>query len=293
MADPPSFSPTVMQRSVGDGIGDAIELLFFGCEENPPYGPYLHTAGLFLDLICRALESCTTKTKSVTLKVFPVSQGKFPTSQDFETCDGVILPGSFSSAYGNDPWILQMKEVIQNELVANQRKTFGICFGHQLYSHSFDQGETVKCRAGHQAGRKTSRLTDSGLKLLNRTTEELHLYYTHGDMVDRLPPQGVPLGGNDKVPIQAAVYFSKEPKGNGENDTPIAITFQAHPEYASSRDLGLKKTLFSIIETMEQRGDISTEDSKVAEEDASKEFERVESDSLQVMVAVGKTFGWF
>jgi GMP synthase-like glutamine amidotransferase len=292
MTESPCFTPTILQRTIGDQIGKSIELLFLGCEENAPYGPYHHTATLFLNLICRALESCATKTNRVTLKVYSVSQGNFPASQDFETCDGVILPGSFSSAYNSDSWILQLKEVIQNELVANRRKTMGVCFGHQLYSHSFEQGEAVKCRAGPQAGRKTSKLTEAGLKWLSKTTDNLDLFYTHGDMVDRLPPQGLSLGGNDKVPIQSAIYFCQEPKEDGNNE-PIAITFQAHPEYASSRELGLEQTLVDIMEAMEKRGDLTTEDRQTAEEDAAKQFENVESDSIQVMIAVGKTFGWF
>lgn len=293
MAAPSCFAPICLQKTIGDGGGNSIELLFLGCEDKPPYGPYLHTANLFVDLICRALESCETKTTNVALKVYSVSQGNFPTSKDFETCDGVILPGSFNSAYDNDPWILQLKEVIQTELVANRRKTLGICFGHQLYAHSFEKGEAVKCGAGPQSGRKTSQLTSAGLKWLNKSADNLDLYYTHGDMVERLPPQGIRLGGNSKVPIQAAVYFHQEPIDENENNEPIAVTLQAHPEFASSRGVGLEQTLLNIMHVMEKTGGITVDDRKMAEDDAIKNFDSVESASIQVMIATGKALGWF
>lgn len=307
-----TLSPLILSQSLVDGDvtddhnGKSIELLFLGCEDNPPYGPTEHTANLFLDLICRGIKACSSNTTNVVLKVFAVSKGNFPNDKDFENCNGVILPGSFNSAYDEEPWIVKLKQLIQKELVANQRPTMGVCFGHQLYAHSFEEGLAIKCPAGCQAGRKKLELTKEGLKWLtnnNKThnTEGLDLYYTHGDMVSRLPPQGFSLGGNNKVPIQAAIYFAKSPTGGGDDydptnnksNKPIAITFQAHPEFAASEELGLVQTFGNIIQKMEERNDITAKDRLIAEEDAKRQFKKVESNSIQTMVAVGKAFGWF
>ncbi|CAJ1922026.1 unnamed protein product [Cylindrotheca closterium] len=288
------YSPLILEKFVGNGdtTGKKLELLFIGCEAKPPYGPHEHTANLFLQLIVRALESCTTTTTKVVIHVYSTSQGNYPSKDALEKCDGVILPGSFNSAYDEDEWVLQLKEWIQTELVAKERKTLGVCFGHQLYAHSYEQGQATKCGAGPQAGRKSITLTEDGKKLLcseETSKDSLNLYYTHGDMVQKLPSQASKLGGNEKVPIQSAIYFANA----SPSKKPIAITFQAHPEFGCDRQLGMEKTLYEIMEVMKSRGDLSEGDWEQAKEDAAAKYEAVESDSIGVMIAVGKTFGWF
>jgi GMP synthase-like glutamine amidotransferase len=280
-----SYKPTILERSVGgDDPSSELVLLLLGCEAKPPYGPYLHTATLFLDLICRALEESSSKASvKVIIKVYEASQGHFPEPHEYESCNGVILPGSFNSAYDEEPWIHKLKNVIQTELVANQRPTLGVCFGHQLYAHSFPEGGAVKCPAGHQAGQKVSTLTQAGRTYFG--DDDFQLFYTHGDMVERLPPCGINLGGTEKVPVQAALYL--------QEDRPVAVTFQAHPEYGTSRALGLERTLKQIIGAMEERGGLSAEERKEAEADADREFDTVERKSVQTMITVGKLLGWF
>lgn len=292
-----SSSPLILKQSlVGGNVvkGKSIEILFLGCELKAPYGPNEKTATLFLHLFCRALAACSSKTTEVILKVFEVSKGNFPTEQDFDNCDGAILPGSFNSAYDKEPWILKLIQVIQNELFQKQLPTLGVCFGHQIYAHSFEDGMAIKCPDGCQAGRKKCKLTKEGEQWLTNP-QGLDLYYTHGDMVAKLPRQAVSLGGNSSVPIQAALYFAHPPNdiGEDENNKPIAVTFQAHPEFASSKELGLEQTFDRIIQTMEERNDISPEERQFAKEDAKSQFENVESHSIKAMVAVGKAFGWF
>jgi GMP synthase-like glutamine amidotransferase len=390
---------------VGNGTQEEeLVLLFLGCEASPPYGPYLHTAGLFLDLLEAAAEkllrTATTTTTltteqplrqrpsrhrplpldftSVVLRVYPVSLGVFPTPKDLYESDGVILPGSFHSAYDDETWIHQLMGLIQNELVANGIPALGVCFGHQIYAHSFGKrmkrsnnddnnnqdvqgaeeghrhhhldhgggGSAVKCPAGPQAGRRTSLLTNAGWKFLGRqpplkksgnvvedgiavpttsncmgtdttttTTQHLDLFYTHGDMVEQLPPQGVSLGGNDKVKIQAAIYFSgpaptaadvsythASMRGGANYDPPdidnnpprvIAVTFQAHPEYASSRERGLEGTLHKIIREMARRGDITQQEGEEAQDDAALQYEHVREQSIAAVISACQLLGWF
>lgn len=309
---PPSSSSystapaTVLQRIVG-GTSTAtnsttppppqeLRLLFLGCESQPPYGPYEHTATLFLDLITRALETIGAPTYHVIIDVYHVSNHHFPPRDVLAEYHGFLLPGSFNSAYDSEPWIMELSKLIQEELVAKQRPTLGVCFGHQLYAHSFPDGGAIKCPAGPQAGRKISELTPMGQQWLHGKTcgpadlkiaGQLQLFYTHGDMVEKLPQHGHCLGGTKEVPIQAAIYLS------APDQKPMAITFQAHPEYASSRSLGLQGTLNPIMKAMNDRQDISDHELERATEDASKEFEAVEAHSIRTMITAGRLLGWF
>jgi GMP synthase-like glutamine amidotransferase len=399
-----------------------LRLAFLGCEVLPPYGPCEHTAELFADLIASAWSTALEESSShphqqssqpqeqkqriLVLEVYGVSGNTnsgetgvphqvFPSEEDLaKRFDGVVLPGSFSSAYETEtPWILALGGWIQSALVANEIPTLGVCFGHQLYAHSFNGGSTptptrstnndrsggggtaAKCPAGPQAGRKTTTLTPSGRSFLdlarkrkavafdkdgkdenennqrelesnangenhnNKNNNDdndtiagycgsLDLFYTHGDMVESLPPRGVSLGGNEKVPIQASLYFSsplhaanaetiirniainrfefeggdkqkQDALGHSYSDDPkvIAVTFQAHPEFAclaaGETNKGGYETLRKTMQLMRDNGDLSDEDYRAAFRDADVSYKRVNEQSLDAMVAAGRLLGWF
>jgi GMP synthase-like glutamine amidotransferase len=284
-------SPVVtLQSAVGVNdcsVGRELKLLFLGCESNAPYGPFEHTANLFMNLITASLQEAGAQDYLVILDVYHASKGHLPSRDAYAQYDGIILPGSFNSAYDTEPWILQLSKVIQQEIVSKELPTLGVCFGHQLYAHSFEEGSAIKCPAGPQAGRKVSTISAEGRKWLP-SFNDLQLFYTHGDMVASLPPQGHVLGGTETVPIQAAIYFSKV-----DDQKPIAVTFQAHPEYASSRTLGLDRTLNQIMEAMYERRDISDDELQRVKSDAIAEFDTVQKHSIECMLVVGRILGWF
>jgi GMP synthase-like glutamine amidotransferase len=310
--------PVVLKRTVivpssPSRTKNDLTLLFLGCESQPPYGPHEHTATLFLDLICRSIQQDQRSSGAtadsdvvefhVSLRVYRASQGRFPTQADIMACDGVILPGSYNSAYdvGVD-WIERLKMLIQQQLVGQKVPTLGVCFGHQIYAQSFHpQGRTTKCPAGSQAGRKPIQLTSEGRKFLQtlpmttEPTDTLDLFYSHGDMVSQLPPNAASLGGNDKVPIQAAIYYDSDvPTGDDTTDKAVvAVTFQAHPEYGGSSTRGLNETLLKIIQLMSDRGDITDDDCQHALKDSQQSFKDVERQSIDVMTISGKLLGWF
>lgn len=181
---------------------------------------------------------------------------------------GIIISGSYSGAYEEDYWIKVLKSVIQRFIHKNNIPTLGVCFGHQIYAHSFsmdendnDGGKATPCPIGTQAGTRFFTTTPTGQYFfssdrgssengLNGINREIQLLYTHGDMVHSLPSCASSLGGNSIVPIQSACYFSSNEQKecfqtihNKQNDTennshspeivkPYAFTFQAHPEYA-------------------------------------------------------------
>ena len=318
----------------------SLRLCMLGCEDHPPYGPTEATGALFLDLVTSAIHSAYPVANAgldaaevavdfdVFITIFTVQVMDYPAQWD--EFDGILIPGSFSSAYETFPWIERLKDVIQNEIYANKRKTLAICFGHQLYAHSFNQhdgqgGLCQPCPHGHQVGRILSSLTREGSALLNQpavaslhvssdaleskpNAETIQLMYTHGDHVASLPPCAVSLFGNDSVPIQAAAYFanndeaaifcesigSNDQKG-GENLPPLpkphAFTFQAHPEY-SSQD-GLAITFTNVLRALEEKRVLPQSDLAEAEADTTDKFPQLQQESIRLFVTVCNILGWF
>jgi GMP synthase (glutamine-hydrolysing) len=264
----------------------SLSLCFLGCEENPPYGPTEHTAQLFLDLIVRTLtEKYPEVSWLVKITVFRVQHFDYPSS--YREFDGVLLPGSFSGAYEKSEWIQRLKEVIQRDIYENSIPTFGVCFGHQIFAHALEGGKATTCPAGPQAGRKVLfAARGEGASLLSQ--DEYHLLYTHGDMVATLPSCAKSLGGNSNVPVLCAIYYDTKTKTK-----PVAVTFQAHPEYAANYTLGIKVTFERILAKMEERGALSSDDRRKVQEDAQARFYQVERHSLDAMAMVGEQLGWF
>ena len=301
--------PSVSATTTHDNIKwRDLHLAFLGCEANPPYGPYDHTANLFLELLSRSISESGRNGRGnigihLRISIFETSKGHFPDSID--QYDGVILPGSFSSAYDQDSWILDLSKFIQSQLIPAAKPTLGVCFGHQILAQSYlgNGGAAIKCPAGPQAGRKTFQSTPVGRSIFGENS--LDLLYTHGDMVESLPPTALSLGGNSSVPIESAIYFETPEQlqqfqvsastMDSEMNTmvkPIAITFQAHPEYAHP-ELGLQQTLNKIVDAMQDRDDITKEEQLRVKVDAKERFASVQQQSINAMIRAGELLGWF
>ena len=299
-------SPLIIETSVASEASSYssstprnLRLVMLGCEENPPYGPTDHTGKLFLELIRQTLgEQCAPGDRwNVSIAIYRVQLGEFPANWD--VYDGILLPGSFSAAYDTEPWIKKLKHVIQEEIVDKQRPTMGICFGHQILAHSFAEGKAKKYGPGSRGGRYAMTTTKAGSTLLNGK-DSIQLYYTHGDMVEKLPPSAVALGveSDDNLPVQAAAYFKDEGEAQtfeSGNDSvkPFAITFQAHPEYAVSQELGLSFTLDRILNLMAKKELLSAASHKAAQTDAAQNFDSVHQQSKDAFAASAKALGWF
>ena len=308
----------------------SLRLAVLACEPRPPYGPNEHTAQLLMDLLVQCFEffyssssegihadKATTATMTMSLEIFDVQTFQYP--RDYKVYDGFIIPGSFAAAYDSDDWILHLQRVIQTELVAHSRPTLGICFGHQVMAQSFDDGHTCPTPTGARAAKQRMQLTRAGQVLLfdgdsTATNDDaatvsnnntLDFYCSHGDMVEHLPVIGVNLGGCDQVPIQAAAYFATANQAQSmrhfDDDAtattttihkPFAVTFQAHPEYATSLELGIEQTLFQCMTAMVGRGALQQSTSQVLQQDAIDSFPHVQSQSIRVMSRVCQLLGW-
>jgi len=274
----PSTSPD------DDCCDNLLNLCMLSCETKPPYGPSRHTAQLLADLLQQAAQQCKYRC-NIRIQIFEAQKEEYP--DDFGRFDGILLPGSFSSAYDDEPWIEQLKRVIQDKIVATETPTLAICFGHQILAHSFDTGTCVKSPLGPRAGRYSIDLTEPGQKLLNMP--KIQLYYTHNDMVSELPDSAVSLGGSDGLPVLAAAYYGRQASSNN-NNKPYAVSFQAHPEYATSLDLGVYRTLYLCCSAMEQVHAGALDDHW---KDCADNLAAVQRDSVQATVAVARLLGWF
>jgi GMP synthase-like glutamine amidotransferase len=290
------LSRTVTGKKPSDE-NNRLNLCMLGCETKPPYGPNHHTAELLLDLLCMAAERhCTYLSWTISIHIFDVQAEEYP--HDFDEYGGVLVPGSFSSAYDTDPWIVKLKQVLQTEIVANRMPTLAICFGHQILAHSFAEGHATSVPSGARVGRHTAKCTLSGTNIFGK--ESIDMFFTHGDMVARLPPVAICLAGNEAVPVQAAAYFDSADDARrfqeGANDDPpkpFAITFQAHPEYATSQALGIERTLEGCMAAMEKRSTVDPETRARASQDANEHFLNVQKDSVEAVVQAGRLLGWF
>ena len=312
-----------------------LKLMMLSCEDNPPYGPSENTAGMFLDLIVRArcvawlgldktpdqdppslnhserfniteLDLNTNHIQaSVSISVYECKHFDYPaTDEEWDNYHGVLLPGSFNSAYDNDKWIEELKDVIREKIHKNAVKTLAVCFGHQVFAHALDGGLAVKCPAGPQAGHREFYLSEFGNILFkfrqnSKLKDRVKLLYTHSDMVEKLPECAQKLGGNQIVPIQSAAYFASTEKMElkledvSESNIkvlPYAITFQAHPEYSSN--IEFSPTFENVLSAMSDRGLLSDEKMNSSFLCANRESDEIVSDSMDSILSVGFIFGW-
>jgi GMP synthase-like glutamine amidotransferase len=172
------------------------------------------------------------------MTIYNAIQKQYPTTQtEWDTYHGIIITGSLSAAYDEKKydWIQCLIDQIQCNIHLYKRKMIGVCFGHQIYAHSFqycvggagdddddvDVGENekndnpngglaVKCKKGIQVGVRTfqSLLWSRPRNNFSNEDTSITMLYTHGDMVQSIPNCALSLGGTNDVPIQACAYFS-------------------------------------------------------------------------------------
>jgi hypothetical protein len=169
-----------------------------GCETKELYGPLSHTAQLFVDLLgmsARTIRNDDVKDGTkvneffIRMHVYNTQEMEYPQDDSWDSYDGIIIPGSFSAAYDTDPWIERLKHVIQTKIVPYHRKTLGICFGHQVFAHSFTHpsnqnnresgsSRAVPTPSGPRAGQFTMPLTPAGGDFCPRHPNKMRLMET-------------------------------------------------------------------------------------------------------------------
>ena len=162
---------------------------------------------------------------SASLEEFDVTAGELPVTTDF---DGVVVTGSRSSVYWDEPWIKSTHEWTAAAL-ADGLPALGICWGHQLLASVC--GGTVEDMGVYEIGyNKIERTTDDS-RLFDGIPEQFVAFTTHSDAVTDLPTGAVELARNE---------YSNHGFRLGD-----VFGVQFHPEYdrRTARELTLQKDL--------------------------------------------------
>ncbi|MEM4781812.1 MAG: type 1 glutamine amidotransferase [Halalkalicoccus sp.] len=125
-----------------------------------------------------------------TLAEFDVTNGRLPDSFEY---DGVVVTGSRSSVYWDEPWISPTKEWIA-EAIDQDVPFLGICYGHQLLADVL--GGTVEGMGAYEIGYNTIAQTGRSA-LFAGIDEEFLAFTTHSDAVTELPPGAESLAENE------------------------------------------------------------------------------------------------
>jgi GMP synthase-like glutamine amidotransferase len=147
-------------------------------------------------------------------EVFNTISGEYPES--FDGYDAVLLTGSRSDSFSQDPWVLALKEKV-HELLASKKKLIGVCFGHQLIALCMG-AEVGRAPQGWGAGRMQYAWTDPDFPAAEGRTD-VALLASHQDQVFELPSGAKLLATSAFCPVAAF----------GVDDQVFCV--QPHPEF--------------------------------------------------------------
>lgn len=152
-----------------------------------------------------------------TMEVFNTQHGQYPDS--FDDYDAVLLTGSRADSFSDDPWVVELRKRV-TELLRQNKKMVGVCFGHQLIALCL--GAPVgRAPQGWGAGRMTYDWHRPDLPHSADRTQ-IALLASHQDQVFELPPGATLVASSDFCPV-AAFTVGQE-----------VFCIQPHPEFEES-----------------------------------------------------------
>ena len=129
-------------------------------------------------------------------RTYDVLAGDYPESID--ECDGYVITGSRESVYDEQDWIRRLGDFVI-ALHEQQKRTVGICFGHQLIAHVLG-GETTPAARGWGVGVHEFRVEDAP-PWMSEKTGSFRLLCSHRDQVARLPQDARVFARSDFCPV--------------------------------------------------------------------------------------------
>lgn len=121
---------------------------------------------------------------------FSASDGHLPDHTEF---DGVVVTGSRSSVYWNEPWIPPLVDYVA-EAAAAGLPVIGVCYGHQVLAEAL--GGRVAGMDEFEIGYNEVRHRGDD-ELFAGIEEGFTVFTSHGDTVVELPPGATLLAEND------------------------------------------------------------------------------------------------
>jgi GMP synthase (glutamine-hydrolysing) len=126
------------------------------------------------------------------LAEFDVTAGELP--PDF-AYDGVVVTGSRSSVYWDEPWIDGLVDWVA-DAADHGLPILGVCYGHQVLAEAL--GGRVEAMADIELGYRPIDRIDDGDPLLAGLDDPFTAFETHSDRVVELPPGATLLAENDR-----------------------------------------------------------------------------------------------
>lgn len=192
------------------------------------FGPELvEVHGSYPEMIEALLSSAG---KVLEYEVYVCVDGQFPESID--VCDAWLISGSKYSAYDSLDWIAQLEDFVRT-LYAAQKKTVGICFGHQVMAQAMG-GKVVKSERGWGVGIAFNEVAVRK-PWMEPCGDTFDIACFHQDQIIEMPKNAEILAGNLFCPYYMLQYGD------------CFLSIQGHPEFSSSlvRSL-LKRRDFQI-----------------------------------------------
>jgi GMP synthase (glutamine-hydrolysing) len=122
---------------------------------------------------------------------FDVNEGELP--PDFAV-DGVVMTGSRSSVYWDEPWIADLLDWVE-AAAERDLPMLGICYGHQVLAESL--GGRVEPMDDVEIGYREIQRTRAD-PLFAGVADPFVAFETHSDRVTELPPGATLLAENDR-----------------------------------------------------------------------------------------------
>jgi len=126
------------------------------------------------------------------LAEFDVTAGELPADFDH---DAVVVTGSRSSIYWDEPWIDALVEWV-GAAAERGLPVLGVCYGHQVLAEAL--GGRVDAMDDVELGYREIRRLDDGDPLFAGIESPFVAFETHSDRVVDLPPGATRLAENDR-----------------------------------------------------------------------------------------------
>lgn len=132
--------------------------------------------------------------------------GAVPKYEEFEGCHALLITGSMFSATGDNPWILELLDLLRGLAVPASNQTWsctyelpelwlnhsqmhfsGVCFGHQILCRLLGSEIASAPSTDWELGHSKINLTPVGQQLFRTDKPEIHLHQMHQDYVAAPP----------------------------------------------------------------------------------------------------------
>ncbi|EPX74964.1 amidotransferase [Schizosaccharomyces octosporus yFS286] len=179
------------------------------------YGDYAH---MFKNMFTRAAAAYDSSLEFVFNTYNVYKEDIYPSKEQFDELDAIVITGSKYYAGDNVPWINKLTEVVKN-VIENRKeiKVLGVCFGHQIIGRAF--GSSIVANPnGWEIAPYEIQLTEVGKRVFAK--DSLIINQMHQDIVSDIP-KGFELLASTKTCSNQAFI-----KGGQ------VLSFQGHPEFS-------------------------------------------------------------